>query len=75
MTPVKLPKVIELADGRRFPIERVHYQMQRDRWRVSWVDERPKGCIAEVDGEVFREYVPPAAVTQADGAGDVAVSA
>jgi hypothetical protein len=54
----KFPKVIVLLDGRRFPVAQVHTQMGRDVWRVSWMDERPKGCLAEVVGEEFRELAP-----------------
>jgi hypothetical protein len=52
------PKVIVLLDGRKFPVAEVHHQMQRGGWRVSWIDERPKGTIAEVVGEEFRELAP-----------------
>lgn len=63
-----LPKVIVLLDDRRFKVRTVHYQMSRDTWRVSWEDERPKGGIATIDGDAFREVERSAPVAaQADG--------
>ncbi len=50
-----LPEHITLLDGRRFKVVKVHHRMTREAWRVEWFDERPKGCLAEIVGDEFRE--------------------
>ncbi len=49
------PRVIVLLDGRRLTVQQVHYQVDRTRWRVSWLDGHAKGGLAERVGEEFHE--------------------
>ena len=58
---IKYPRYIETVAGGRHFIEKVWYEMGRGVYRVSWrVGDTPKGCLAVVSGEDFREYVHPA---------------
>ncbi len=54
-----LPKEIVLLDGRRLAVAKVHYRASRTTWRVSWWDTRPKGALATIEADVFREVERP----------------